>query len=130
MFKNPFDARNSFNRGCGCGQHSSQSEHDAAMRAEAVETAANTDKTYENVVANAVLRQLFPVDAHRRAFLQKLGASTAAAAVLPMPGCRHSNLRHCCCPFCCCCCCTCCPCRPACRRGCHLVQHDAVRWQL
>ena len=81
MFKNPFDARNSFNRGCGCGQHSSQSEHDAAMRAEAVETAANTDKTYENVVANAVLRQLFPVDAHRRAFLQKLGASTAAAAV-------------------------------------------------
>ncbi len=78
MFKNPFDARNIMNRGCACGQHGSQGEHDAAMRAEAVN---NTDKAYENAVATAVLRQIFPVDAQRRAFLKQLGASTAAAAI-------------------------------------------------
>ncbi|MDB5545770.1 MAG: NMT1-like family protein, partial [Hyphomicrobiales bacterium] len=78
MFKNPFDARTNLTRGCACGQHGSQGEHDAAMRAEAID---NTDKQYENAVATAVLRQIFPIDAHRRAFLNQLGASTAAAAI-------------------------------------------------
>ncbi len=78
MFKNPFDARTFLSRGCACGQHGSQGEHDTAMRAEAV---ANTDKAYENAVATAVLRQIFPIDAQRRAFLKQLGASTAAAAI-------------------------------------------------
>ena len=48
------------------------------MRAEAID---NTEKQYENAVATAVLRQIFPIDAHRRAFLKQLGASTAAAAI-------------------------------------------------
>ncbi|MDB5642585.1 MAG: cmpC [Hyphomicrobiales bacterium] len=78
MFKNPFDARTFLTRGCACGQHGTQGEHDAAMRAEAVD---NTDKAYENAVATAVLRQIFPIDAQRRAFLKQLGASTAAAAI-------------------------------------------------
>ncbi len=81
MFKNPFDYRNRLSRGCPCGQHESQTAHDAELRAHAVETAANVEKTYENLVAQAVLRQIFPVDAHRRAFLQCLGGSTAAAAI-------------------------------------------------
>ena len=81
MFKNPFDYRNRLSRGCPCGQHESQSAHDAELRAQAVETAGNLEKTYENLVAQAVLRQIFPVDAHRRAFLQRLGGSTAAAAI-------------------------------------------------
>jgi nitrate/nitrite transport system substrate-binding protein len=78
MFKNPFDARTHLTKGCACGQHGSQGEHDAAMRAEAVD---NVDTAYENAVATAVLRQIFPIDAHRRAFLKHLGASTAAAAI-------------------------------------------------
>ena len=39
------------------------------------------DKRYENVVASAVMRALFPKDIGRRAFLQSLGASTALAAL-------------------------------------------------
>jgi nitrate/nitrite transport system substrate-binding protein len=81
MFKNPFDYRNRLSRGCTCGQHASQGEHEAALRMQSAEIATNTEATYENLVAETVLRQVFPVDAHRRAFLQKLGASTAAAAI-------------------------------------------------
>ncbi len=81
MFKNPFDYRNRLSRGCTCGQHSSQGEHEAALRAQSADLAKNTEATYENLVAETVMRQIFPVDAHRRAFLQKLGASTAAAAL-------------------------------------------------
>ena len=81
MFKNPFDYRNRLSRGCTCGQHTSQGEHEAALRAQSADLAKNTEATYENLVAETVMRQIFPVDAHRRAFLQKLGASTAAAAL-------------------------------------------------
>jgi nitrate/nitrite transport system substrate-binding protein len=81
MFKNPFDYRNRLSRGCTCGQHTSQGEHEAALRAQSADLARNTEATYENLVAETVMRQIFPVDAHRRAFLQKLGASTAAAAL-------------------------------------------------
>jgi nitrate/nitrite transport system substrate-binding protein len=81
MFKNPFDYRNRLSRGCTCGQHASQGEHEAALRAQSAEIATNTQATYENLVAETVLRQIFPADAHRRAFLQRLGASTAAAAI-------------------------------------------------
>ena len=81
MFKNPFDYRNRLSRGCTCGQHASQDEHEAALRAQSADLAKNTEATYENLVAETVMRQIFPVDAHRRAFLQKLGASTAAAAL-------------------------------------------------
>ena len=81
MFKNPFDYRNRLSRGCPCGQHESPSAHDAALRVQSAELAKNTEAIYENRVAETVMRQIFPVDAHRRAFLQKLGASTAAAAI-------------------------------------------------
>lgn len=81
MFKNPFDYRNRLSRGCTCGQHTSQGEHEAALRAQSADLAKDTQATYENLVAETVMRQIFPIDAHRRAFLQKLGASTAAAAL-------------------------------------------------
>jgi len=79
MFDNPFDARTVFRSGCNCGRHTSQSEHDQQMRAQ--EVSASTGKQYENVVATAVLRAMFPQDASRRAFLKAVGAGTAAAAV-------------------------------------------------
>ena len=39
------------------------------------------EKTYEGVVASAVMRKVFPKDAARRAFLKSVGASTALAAL-------------------------------------------------
>ncbi len=80
-FDNPFDAKSRLNRsGCACGQHASQTDHDraAALQCAAVES---DDKRYENVVASAVLRAIFPQDTGRRAFMKALGASTALAAV-------------------------------------------------
>ena len=81
MFDNPFDAKSRFGSGCSCGRHTSQDEHERVLRAEAVTTASNSESAYERAVTSAVLRKIFPVDAHRRAFLQKVGASTAAAVV-------------------------------------------------
>lgn len=82
-FDNPFDAKNSLNRaGCACGRHLSQTDHDrdagTQMQCVPVE---NEDKRYEGVVASAVMRQIFPQDAARRAFLKSVGASTALAAL-------------------------------------------------
>jgi len=48
---------------------------------QAVTPDQSEEKSYENIVASAVMRQLFPQDAGRRAFLQSLGASTALAAI-------------------------------------------------
>ncbi len=83
-FDNPFDAKRTLNHsGCSCGQHTSQAEHDnaAAPPLQAVTPDQSEEKAYENIVASAVMRQLFPQDAGRRAFLQSLGASTALAAI-------------------------------------------------
>src|SRR5512141_1462237 len=81
-FDNPFDPSLSLNsNGCSCGRHISQGEHDrdpAQLRCIPVES---EDKRYENVVASAVMRALFPKDVSRRAFLHSLGASTALAAL-------------------------------------------------
>ena len=80
-FDNPFDPSLSLNsNGCSCGRHASQGEHDrnAQLRCIPVES---EDKRYENVVASAVMRALFPKDVSRRAFLHSLGASTALAAL-------------------------------------------------
>ena len=53
---------------CGCGDHASQSEHDAAT-------------TEDQLVEQAVLRALFPRGELRRRFLSAVGAGTALAAV-------------------------------------------------
>jgi nitrate/nitrite transport system substrate-binding protein len=80
-FDNPFDPHRRLNPpGCSCGRHASQSEHDRdrAFQCAAVE---REDRRYENVVASAVMRAMFPKDAARRAFLKSVGASTALAAI-------------------------------------------------
>jgi nitrate/nitrite transport system substrate-binding protein len=82
-FDNPFDPSRSLPRtGCSCGQHVSQVEHerDAQPALQCVDIKSE-DRRYENVVASAVMRAMFPKDAGRRTFLQFLGASTALAAV-------------------------------------------------
>ena len=72
MFDDPFDADRALSRSCNCGRHSSQAARDReamAMRCEPVAAPASGDATYENVVASAVLRAMFPQDIARRAFL-------------------------------------------------------------
>jgi nitrate/nitrite transport system substrate-binding protein len=81
LFKNPFDANRRMTRGCDCGRHESQSEHERAIRAEAVNAAASDEGRYRRVVENAVMRALFPQDEARRLFLKSAGASTALAAI-------------------------------------------------
>jgi nitrate/nitrite transport system substrate-binding protein len=80
-FDNPFDPERRLTRGCTCGQHASQAEHDAAAETRLAETIASEDKRYQSVVASAVMRAVFPQDATRRAFLTSVGASTALAAL-------------------------------------------------
>lgn len=82
LFRNPFDANAKLTKGCSCGAHASQAEHDSGFRAEGVEAAPVSDEArYDRVVQTAVMRAMFPVDAHRRAFLGAVGWSTAAAAI-------------------------------------------------
>lgn len=84
-FDNPFDPRRALNSsGCSCGRHADQGEHerDAVRQLQCQPIEAQSDeKKYENVVASAVMRAMFPKDAARRAFLKSLGASTALAAL-------------------------------------------------
>jgi len=82
-FDNPFNPSRSLNSsGCSCGRHINQAAHelDAAAQLQCV-PGESEDKRYENVVASAVMRAIFPEDVGRRAFLQSLGASTALAAL-------------------------------------------------
>ena len=58
---------------CSCGHHTNETEHVAALRGETDDLAG--------VVEAAVVRALFPHAATRRAFMQAVGASTAAAAI-------------------------------------------------
>jgi len=81
MFSNPFDPKRRLRSGCPCGQHQSAEEHDYALRLQAQEVQSSEDKRYENVVAGAVMRAMFPQDAARRAFLKSVGAATALAAI-------------------------------------------------
>lgn len=74
IFKNPFDARVKLTRGCSCGHHGNQAEHDAKH-------ASTTDELGSRTVEGAVMRALFPQDELRRRFLRTVGASTALAAV-------------------------------------------------
>lgn len=80
-FDNPFDPNRRLSSfGCACGQHSSDAEHEAAVKLQAV-PAQNDEQRYEGVVASAVMRAMFPQDTARRAFLKSVGAATAVAAV-------------------------------------------------
>ncbi|HTM74400.1 MAG TPA: CmpA/NrtA family ABC transporter substrate-binding protein [Pseudolabrys sp.] len=81
-FDNPFDPSRALNRsGCSCGRHNSQAQHEQdAARLQCL-PAESDERRYENVVASAVMRALFPKDIARRAFLQSLGVSTALAAL-------------------------------------------------
>lgn len=82
-FNNPFDGRYRLNTSrCSCGQHTTQDEHDRAVRAIEVRAVAASEETrYRRVVESAVMRAVFPVDRERRAFLKAVGASTAIAAI-------------------------------------------------
>jgi nitrate/nitrite transport system substrate-binding protein len=81
-FDNPFDASRSLNRsGCACGRHATEADHARELQLQCVPVESSEDKRYENVVASAVLRAVFPKDAGRRAFLRSVGASTALAAI-------------------------------------------------
>jgi nitrate/nitrite transport system substrate-binding protein len=81
LFKNAFDATRRLIKGCACGRHESQSEHDRAMRAEEARVTASDEGRYRRVVENALMRAIFPQDEARRLFIKTLGASTAAAAI-------------------------------------------------
>jgi nitrate/nitrite transport system substrate-binding protein len=81
-FDNPFDPSRSLNSsGCSCGRHFSQAEHEQDAARFQCAAVTSDEKRYENVVASAVMRALFPKDIARRAFLQSIGASTALAAL-------------------------------------------------
>jgi len=82
IYDRPFDPNQPL-KGCNCGGHRSQAEHDHHARQLQCELVAapSMEKTYEAVVANAVMRKVFPQDAARRAFLKSVGASTALAAL-------------------------------------------------
>jgi nitrate/nitrite transport system substrate-binding protein len=82
-FDNPFDPHRPLNgRGCSCGRHRSQTEHDAHAQPQlhCAETESEQQR-YRGVVASAVMRAMFPKDIARRAFLKSVGASTALAAL-------------------------------------------------
>lgn len=81
IFNNPFDRRFRLSaNGCACGQHRTQDEHDA-IAADNAKAVGDEDFRLRRAVENAVMRALFPVDHHRRAFIKAVGASTAVAAV-------------------------------------------------
>src|ERR1700687_1699251 len=74
-FDDPFDADRGLSRtGCVCGQHRSAEEHDSAAPALRCEPEPSEEKRYEGVVASAVMREMFPNDVARRAFLKSVGA--------------------------------------------------------
>jgi nitrate/nitrite transport system substrate-binding protein len=82
IFDNPFDPKQELKRGCTCGHHGSQAEHDHAARQLQLQSATKSeDQRFEGAVASAVVRAMFPNDVARRAFLKTLGASTALAAI-------------------------------------------------
>jgi nitrate/nitrite transport system substrate-binding protein len=86
-FDNPFDPDVKLGASCQCGQHASQSEHDAAAQLstrsslESDDPGSDPDALNARVIQSAVMRALFPRDAERRRFLRAVGASTAMAAI-------------------------------------------------
>ncbi|MFN3659123.1 MAG: CmpA/NrtA family ABC transporter substrate-binding protein [Pseudolabrys sp.] len=80
IFDNPFDSSRELNGGCACGRHRNATEHERETQLQCVPVESE-EKRYEQVVASAVMRAMFPQDVGRRAFLQSIGASTALAAL-------------------------------------------------
>ena len=78
-FDNPFDPDRRLGA-CSCGQHDSEASHAASLRLQC-DIPETEEKRYEGVIASAVMRQIFPQQATRRAFLQSVGASSALAAL-------------------------------------------------
>ncbi len=74
LFDDPFDADRPL-RGCGCGRHRNQAEHDDDTP-HADESLAAT-----RLVQAGLMRALFPDDVQRRYFLRSVGTGTALAAV-------------------------------------------------
>ena len=85
IYDQPFHPNRPLERsGCMCGRHQSPEEHQYDVRRTMMcepADAQSIEKTYERMVANAVMRKIFPQDAARRAFLKSIGASTALAAL-------------------------------------------------
>ena len=73
IFQNdPFNAASTF-RGCGCGQHASQAEHDASAPSE--------EQLLNRSIQGGILSALFPNDIERRQFIKSVGSSTALGAI-------------------------------------------------
>lgn len=58
--------------GCGCGRHSDQAQHDAAVTA---------DQVSNEFIEASLVKALFPRENMRRAFIKAVGADTARAAI-------------------------------------------------
>lgn len=58
--------------GCGCGRHSDQAQHDAAISA---------DQLSNEFIEASLVKALFPRENMRRAFIKAVGADTARAAI-------------------------------------------------
>ena len=67
-FKNPYDPNINLSRGCGCGRHTTQAEHDAAVETD--QLASGSEALQARVVESAVMRALFPQDELRRRVLR------------------------------------------------------------
>jgi nitrate/nitrite transport system substrate-binding protein len=76
-FQDPFDPGRALARGCTCGAHESQADHDRSLPA----PDCTGEALGSRAVESAVMRALFPGDAARRRFLHAVGASTALAAI-------------------------------------------------
>ena len=74
IFQNdPFSAASTF-RGCGCGQHVSQAEHDA-------QSTVSSDALVDRSIHGGILAALFSNDIERRQFIKAVGATTAYSAL-------------------------------------------------
>lgn len=70
-FDDPFDPNIQLSdKGCSCGRHASQAEHQQ-----------DEDARINRVVESTLMRALFPHDQTRRNFIRAVGAGTALAAV-------------------------------------------------
>ncbi len=78
-FENPYDPNIKLSSSCGCGRHSTRTEHDAAIEAD--QLASGSEALQGRVVESAVMRALFPQDELRRRFLRAVGAGTALSAI-------------------------------------------------
>ena len=73
----PFDPdRPLFSSRCSCGQHASESEHQAAQLSK-----PDAEEDSANFIEASLVKALFPQEARRRAFLKAVGAGGAMSAL-------------------------------------------------